>query len=199
METLKMPLSQAKQNTKQANKSEKQKLKKINDQLKQSKLTIKNNWLEDTQSVSALVKYVRKNTEIVKPLIDAINKKYDVNFNVGSLNASVLKFGYLHELNQVNLDGEIIKPKKYFNISFMLKCLERKAKFDSDLDKFAPVSKKATEKNLLRKYSNIIHKTSLIFGDDVHTFVDQLIDQDKTMQQIVNRVKTEFKTPQLNK
>lgn len=199
MNTIKMPLSQAKQNTKQANKAEKEKLKKVNQELKDLKKEIKNNWLEDTQSVSALVKYVRKNNEKPKKYIDIINQKHGTNFNAGSLNASVLKFGYLHELNQVNLDGEIIKPKKYFNISFLLKCLDRKAKFNSDLEKFKPISKKATEKNLLRKYSNFIHKTSLIFGDDVHNFVDQLIDQDKTMQQIVNRVKTEFKTPQLNK
>ncbi|MGO1758513.1 MAG: hypothetical protein ACTHY0_02200 [Mammaliicoccus vitulinus] len=201
MNTVKInPLSEAKKNTKAINKVKKAEAKKVNDQIKDLKRSIKTDWLNDTQSVSALVKYIRKNKENVLPLVKAINEKFNISLTVGDVNASVLKFGHLHELNKVDLDGNVIDKKNYFNISFLLRCTERKAKYINDIEGFKKYSQELTNKNLAKKYSNFVHKKALIHGDQVHEFINTLIDEKENigMEAIKEALKTEFVDPKLN-
>lgn len=159
-----------------------------------SKILIK--WLDDTQSKTALEKYVKNNPAFVNELLIDVNKIYNSNVTINQVNKQLFKFGHVHELNKVDFDGNIIEDKIVFNMKFFVttsnSLLNRFAKYGNDMDKFSKDSAKATEVHLQNKFETFVKNSGKILGSQ--KIVDDLINTiikkspNATKQQIVNKI-----------
>lgn len=171
MKTLNL-LTQAKQNTKKIESITK---KQIAESLKEAKKfqaeqtkakksekaiqsdKIKLSWLNDTQSKTALEKYVKENTEKFEAFLNLTNELNKSNVKINQVNKQLFKFGYLHELNKLDYNGNVIEAKSFFNMAFFVansnSLLNRFAKYGTTINKeFISYSEKATENYLDSKF-----------------------------------------------
>lgn len=109
--------------------------------LKDFRNGIKNQWNEDTRTITSLINYFKDNysNPLFKSYIKELNAKHKgANLTMSTLTQkALLKFAYVHELNNVTESYELIAEtgKKYFSIAFMLRLAERKAKFTEPTSK----------------------------------------------------------------
>jgi hypothetical protein len=165
-------LSQAKTNTKKLNAISNQenaqalkdfkkmqleatKAKKSEKQIEADK--IKLSWLNDTQSKTALEKYVKENKEKFEKFLKVTNELNNSKVSINQINKQLFKFGYLHELNKLDFEGNIIEAKSFFNINYFVananSLLNRFAKYQNATNKaFLETSKKSTENYLDNKF-----------------------------------------------
>lgn len=182
MKTLNL-LTQAKQNTKKVNavskkeianalkqakqfQAEQTKAKKSEKQIEADK--IKLSWLNDTQSKTALEKYVRDNTAKFEKFINVTNELNASKVTINQVNKQLFKFGYLHELNKLDFDGNIIEAKSFFNIAYFVananSLLNRFAKYQNNTNaNFVNASKKSTENYLDTKFLKV-QKDAILKG-----------------------------------
>jgi hypothetical protein len=180
MKTLNL-LTQAKQNTKkieslskkaiaQSLKEAKQfqaaqtKAKKSEKQIEADK--IKLSWLNDTQSKTALEKYVKDNKEKFSKFLSTTNELNNSNISINQINKQLFKFGYLHELNKLDFEGNIIEAKSFFNIAYFVvnnnSLLNRFAKYQNVTNSaFIQASEKSTENYLDSKFLKVIKDVQL--------------------------------------
>jgi hypothetical protein len=185
-----------KQKEKNAKAEQKEVLKRTKTERKQLGENITFDWLNDTQSKTALEKWIKNNSNKVEKYIDTVNLIHNSNVKITQVNKQLFKFGHVHELNKVDLDGNIIASKEFFNIKFMItydnSLLNRFAKYgNNNTNEFIKYSQKATENHLQSKYDNKVKKISLILGfDNVENLIDSYIKENKTItkQQIVNKL-----------
>jgi hypothetical protein len=185
-----------KQKEKNAKAEQKEVLKRTKTERKQLGENITFDWLNDTQSKTALEKWIKNNSNKVEKYIDTVNLIHNSNVKITQVNKQLFKFGHVHELNKVDLDGNIIASKEFFNIKFMVtydnSLLNRFAKYDNNnTNEFIKYSQKATENHLQSKYDNKVKKISLVLGfDKVENLIDGYIKENKsiTKQQIVNKL-----------
>ena len=128
-------LSQAKTNTKKLNAISKKenaqalrefkkmqleatKAKKSEKQIEADK--IKLSWLNDTQSKTALEKYVKSNPEKFEKYLKVTNELNNSKITINQVNKQLFKFGYLHELNKLDFEGNIVEAKSFFNINYFI-------------------------------------------------------------------------------
>jgi hypothetical protein len=161
--------------------------------LNASKLLMK--WLDDTQSKTALEKYVKNNIDFITPLLNDVNKVHGSNIQMNQVNKQLFKFGHFHELNKVDFDGVIIENKIVFSMKFFATAsnslLSRFAKYGENMDKFNIDSKKATERYLQSKYETFVKNAGLKIGaDKVSKIVNDTIAKKPkaTKQYIVNKI-----------
>ena len=158
-------LSEAKANTKKVNAISKKEIanalkeaKKIQAEATKAKRSeksieadkIKLNWLNDTQSKTALEKYVRDNTEKFENFVKVTNELNASKISVNQINKQLFKFGHAHELNKLDFEGNIIEAKSFFNIAYFVantnSLLNRFAKYKvSTNNDFIKASQKSTE------------------------------------------------------
>jgi hypothetical protein len=122
---------------------------------------IKLAWLNDTQSKTALEKYVKNNSKNFIGFLDIVNELNKSNVTIEQVNKSLFKFGYLHELNKLDFEGNIVEGKSFFNIAFMVantnSLLNRFSKYETvENVKFLQVSKLSTENFLDTKFNNMV-------------------------------------------
>ena len=182
MKTLNL-LTQAKQNTKKIEslskkaiaqslkeakqfQAEQTKAKKSEKQIEADK--IKLSWLNDTQSKTALEKYVRDNTAKFEKFINVTNELNASKVTINQVNKQLFKFGYLHELNKLDFDGNIIEAKSFFNIAYFVananSLLNRFAKYQNNTNaNFVNASKKSTENYLDTKFLKV-QKDAILKG-----------------------------------
>lgn len=182
MKTLNL-LTQAKQNTKKANllerkaiakslsdakkfQAEQTKAKKSEKQIEADK--IKLSWLNDTQSKTALENYVRNNTAKFETFLKVTNELNASKITINQVNKQLFKFGYLHELNKIDFEGNVIESKSFFNIAYFVananSLLNRFAKYKvSTNSDFVKASQKATENYLDSKFLKV-QKDALLKG-----------------------------------
>ena len=185
-----------KQKEKNAKNEQKEILKRTKSERKQIGENITFDWLNDTQSKTALEKWSKNNSEKIQKYVNTINLIHNTNVKITQVNKQLFKFGHVHELNKVDLDGNIIASKEFFNIKFMItydnSLLNRFAKYgDNNTNEFIKYSQKATENHLQSKYENKVKKISLLLGfDKVENLIDGYIKENKTItkQQIVNKL-----------
>jgi hypothetical protein len=185
-----------KQKEKNAKTEQNEILKRTKSERKQIGENITFDWLNDTQSKTALEKWAKNNSEKIQKYVNTINLIHNTNVKITQVNKQLFKFGHVHELNKVDLDGNIIASKEFFNIKFMItydnSLLNRLAKYgDNNTNEFIKYSKKATENHLQSKYDNKVKKISLVLGfDKVENLIDGYIKENKTItkQQIVNKL-----------
>ncbi len=180
MKTLNL-LTQAKQNTKkieslskkaiaQSLKEAKQfqaaqtKAKKSEKQIEADK--IKLSWLNDTQSKTALEKYVKDNKEKFAKFLSTTNELNNSNISINQVNKQLFKFGYLHELNKLDFEGNVIEAKSFFNINYFVvnanSLLNRFAKYQNVTNSaFIQASEKSTENYLDSKFLKVIKDVQL--------------------------------------
>lgn len=165
-------LTQAKQNTKKLNAISKKEIanalkeaKKFQAEITKAKKSekqieadkIKLSWLNDTQSKTALEKYVKENSVKFETFLKVTNELNKSNVTINQVNKQLFKFGYLHELNKLDFDGNVIEAKSFFNIAFFVantnSLLNRFAKYQVNTNKaFVETSKKSTENYLDTKF-----------------------------------------------
>lgn len=185
-----------KQKEKNEKAEQKEVLKRTKTERKQLGENITFDWLNDTQSKTALEKWIKNNGEKIQKYVNSVNLINKSEVKLTQVNKQLFKFGHVHELNKVDLDGNIIASKEFFNIKFMItydnSLLNRLAKYtDNNSNEFIKYSKKATENHLQSKYDNKVKKISLILGfDKVENLIDGYIKENKsiTKQQIVNKL-----------
>jgi hypothetical protein len=181
---------------KEAKKAQKEAIKETKDKRKEKAIKIYSKWLDDTQSKTALEKYVKDNKEIILPFLNDTNNLKGSKIDFSQVNKQLFKFGHIHELNKVDYDGTIIENKIVFNLRYMVtsesSLLNRFAKYGSDLDKFKKDSEKATANHLQTKYDTFVKNSGKFFGSQ--KVVDDLINDTikkhphATNQQIVNLI-----------
>jgi hypothetical protein len=103
-------------------------------QLRKEKTQAKNDaidfWMYQTRSKTAVKKFCQNNEAIILPYINKINALYDTNFDIGVINGTLENFAFIHEINVVDIDGQIVEDKKdIVSIKFYLDLLDRKAKY----------------------------------------------------------------------
>jgi hypothetical protein len=180
MKTLNL-LTQAKQNTKKIESLSKKaiakslkeakqfqaaqtKAKKSEKQIEADK--IKLSWLNDTQSKTALEKYVKDNKEKFSKFLSTTNELNNSNISINQINKQLFKFGYLHELNKLDFEGNIIEAKSFFNIAYFVvnnnSLLNRFAKYQNVTNSaFIQASEKSTENYLDSKFLKVIKDVQL--------------------------------------
>jgi hypothetical protein len=131
------------------------KAKKSEKQIESDK--IKLSWLNDTQSKTALEKYVKENKEKFEKYLILTNELNNSKVSVNQINKQLFKFGYLHELNKLDFEGNIIEAKSFFNINYFVananSLLNRFAKYQNATNNaFLETSKKSTENYLDNKF-----------------------------------------------
>lgn len=137
-------------------------------QLRKEKTQAKNDaidfWLYQTRSKTAVKKFCQNNEAIILPYINKINALYDTNFDIGVINGTLENFAFIHELNVVDIDGNIIEDKKdIVSIKFYLDLLERKAKYiDFSSAEFLKFSAKKTFDKCFSATKSKIAKIKLI-------------------------------------
>lgn len=159
-----------------------------------SKVLIK--WLEDTQSKTALEKYVKNNPDYFKELLIDINKINKSNVTINQVNKQLFKYGHKHELNKIDFDGNIIEDKIVFSMKFFATAsnslLTRFAKYGSNMDAFKKDSDKATELHLQNKFDTFVKNSGKFFGSQkiVNDLINDTIKKhpNATNQQIVNLI-----------
>lgn len=174
MKTLNL-LTQAKQNTKKVNAISKKeianalkeakkfqaeitKAKKSEKQIESDK--IKLSWLNDTQSKTALEKYVKNNPEKFAKYLLLTNELNNTKITINQVNKQLFKFGHKHELNKLDFEGNIIEAKSFFNINYFVananSLLNRYAKFkDSNNNAFLSYSENLTNTYLDNKFKKL--------------------------------------------
>lgn len=182
MKTLNL-LTQAKQNTKKIEnlskkaiaqslkeakrfQAEQTKAKKSEKQIEADK--IKLSWLNDTQSKTALEKYVRENTAKFEKFLKVTNELNASKVTINQVNKQLFKFGYLHELNKLDFEGNILEAKSFFNIAYFVananSLLNRFAKYQNNTNaNFVNASKKSTENYLDTKFLKV-QKDAILKG-----------------------------------
>lgn len=176
-------LSEAKANTKKVNAISKKEIanalkeaKKIQAEATKAKRSeksieadkIKLSWLNDTQSKTALEKYVRDNTEKFENFVKVTNELNASKISVNQINKQLFKFGYLHELNKLDFEGNVIEEKSFFNIAYFVantnSLLNRFAKYKvSTNNDFIKASQKSTENYLDTKFLKV-QKDAILKG-----------------------------------
>lgn len=176
-------LSEAKANTKKVNAISKKEIanalkeaKKIQAEATKAKRSeksieadkIKLSWLNDTQSKTALEKYVRDNTEKFENFVKVTNELNASKISVNQINKQLFKFGYLHELNKLDFEGNVIEAKSFFNIAYFVantnSLLNRFAKYKvSTNNDFIKASQKSTENYLDTKFLKV-QKDAILKG-----------------------------------
>ena len=176
-------LSEAKANTKKVNAISKKEIanalkeaKKIQAEATKAKRSeksieadkIKLSWLNDTQSKTALEKYVRDNTEKFENFVKVTNELNASKISVNQINKQLFKFGYLHELNKLDFEGNVIEAKSFFNIAYFVananSLLNRFAKYKvSTNNDFVKASQKSTENYLDTKFLKV-QKDAILKG-----------------------------------
>lgn len=146
--------------------AEKTKAKKTEKQIEADK--IKLSWLTDTQSKTALEKYVKDNSAKFESYLTKVNELNKTNIGINQVNKQLFKFGYFHELNKLDFNGNVIEARSFFNIAFFVvssnSLLERFAKYGATTNKdFIVKSKKATEQHLDSKFNTFV-KNSILKG-----------------------------------
>jgi len=137
-------------------------------QLRKEKTQAKNEavdfWMYQTRSKTAVKKFCQNNEAIILPYINKINALYDTNFDIGVINGTLENFAFIHELNVVDIDGNIVEDKKdVVSIKFYLDLLERKAKYiDFSNDDFIKFSAKRTFNKCASATKTQIAKIKLI-------------------------------------
>lgn len=155
-----------------------------------------NKWLDDTQSKTALEKYVKNNPTYFSELLIDVNKINKSNVAVNQVNKQLFKYGHKHELNKIDFDGNIIEDKIVFSMKFFATAsnslLTRFAKYGSNMDAFKKDSDKATELHLQNKFETFVKNSGKFLGSQ--KIVDDLINTiikkspKATKQQIVNKI-----------
>jgi hypothetical protein len=187
---------------------EKETKQKLSSERKQAKENLIEKWLTDTKGLNALCNYVNdeKNSKKINFYLSKVNKEYNVNIEPKNINKGIIKFAYLHQSNNLDLDGNVISRKDLFNLNFLIETLLiRKVKFiNSNNEKFISQSNKATETYLLNKYENIVNsykvtkdKNGNVLNDKtdlVNEFIENLIIENSsiTKQKIVYELEKEF-------
>lgn len=186
MKTLNL-LTQAKQNTKaieslskkaiaqslkEAKKfqAEQTKAKKTEKQIEADK--IKLSWLNDTQSKTALEKYVRENKEKFSKFLKATNELNNSSITINQVNKQLFKFSYLHESFKLDFEGNIVESKDFFNMAYFVansnSLLNRFAKYQSNENKaFIEVSKNSTQNFLDTKFNKLVKAIELKGGSKI--------------------------------
>jgi hypothetical protein len=186
MKTLNL-LTQAKQNTKkieslskkaiaQSLKEAKQfqaaqtKAKKTEKQIEADK--IKLGWLNDTQSKTALEKYVKDNKEKFSKFLSATNELNKSKITINQVNKQLFKFSYLHEAFKLDFEGNIIEAKSFFNIAYFVvnnnSLLNRFAKYQTNENKaFIEASKNSTQNFLDTKFNKLVKAIELKGGSKI--------------------------------
>ena len=186
MKTLNL-LTQAKQNTKkieslskkaiaQSLKEAKQfqaaqtKAKKTEKQIEADK--IKLSWLNDTQSKTALEKYVKDNKEKFSKFLSATNELNKSKITINQVNKQLFKFSYTHEAFKLDFEGNIIEAKSFFNIAYFVvnsnSLLNRFAKYQSNENKaFIEASKNSTQNFLDTKFNKLVKAIELKGGSKI--------------------------------
>ena len=168
-------LTQAKQNTKKVNAISKKEIanalkeaKKFQAELTKAKKSekqiesdkIKLSWLNDTQSKTALEKYVKNNPEKFAKYLILTNELNSTKITINQVNKQLFKFGHKHELNKLDFEGNIIEAKSFFNINYFVananSLLNRYAKFkDSNNNAFLSYSENLTNTYLDNKFKKL--------------------------------------------
>jgi hypothetical protein len=135
--------------------AEQTKAKKSEKQIESDK--IKLTWLNDTQSKTALENYVRNNSDKFEKFLSVTNELNNSKVTINQVNKQLFKFGYLHELNKLDYNGNILEAKSFFNIAFFVananSLLNRFAKYKNNTNNdFVNASKKSTENYLDSKF-----------------------------------------------
>ena len=122
---------------------------------------IKLSWLNDTQSKTALENYVKSNPDKFNTYLSQVNDLNKSSIKLNQVNKQLFKFGYLHELNKVDFEGNILEAKSFFNIAFFVansnSLLVRFAKYSNvNSEAFISVSKKSTENYLDKKFTSFV-------------------------------------------
>jgi hypothetical protein len=146
--------------------AEQTKAKKSEKQIESDK--IKLSWLNDTQSKTALEKYVKDNKEKFSKFLSVTNELNNSNVTINQVNKQLFKFGYSHELNKLDFEGNVIEAKSFFNIAFFVananSLLNRFAKYKNNTNNdFVSASKKSTENYLDSKFLKL-QKNVLLKG-----------------------------------
>jgi hypothetical protein len=104
-------------------------------------------WNEDNRSISGLSKWAKTAIGVEKQKLteftSAVNVKYGTQITPATINAKLLKFGYIHELNKVDDKYNVLEQKRLFSINFMLTLIERRAKIKGSEAEFVKLQKKA--------------------------------------------------------
>jgi hypothetical protein len=185
-----------KQKEKNAKIEQREILKRTKSEKKQLSENITFDWLNDTQSKTALENWIKNNGEKVEPLLNKINTINNSSIKLNQVNKQLFKFGHIHELNKVDFDGNVIASKEFFNIKFMVtydnSLLNRLAKYgNAQNDNFIKYSQKATENHLQSKYENKIKSFYSKFGkNDVDFLINHAIEKNAkvTRQQIIDLI-----------
>jgi len=168
-------LSQAKTNTKKLNAISKKEnanalkeFKKIQSEITKAKKSekqiesdkIKLSWLNDTQSKTALEKYVKSNPEKFEKYLTLTNELNSTKITINKVNKQLFKFGHKHELNKLDYNGNILETKSFFNINYFVananSLLNRYAKFkDSNNNAFLSYSENLTNTYLDNKFKKL--------------------------------------------
>ena len=146
--------------------AEQTKAKKSEKQIEADK--IKLSWLNDTQSKTALENYVRNNTAKFETFLKVTNELNASKITINQVNKQLFKFGYLHELNKLDFEGNVIEAKSFFNIAYFVananSLLNRFAKYKTNTNNdFVKASEKATENFLDSKFLKL-QKDTLLKG-----------------------------------
>lgn len=182
MKTLNL-LTQAKQNTKKVNAISKKeiatalkeakkfqaemiKAKKSEKQIEADKIKV--SWLNDTQSKTALEKYVRENKEKFQKFLNITNELNNTKISINQVNKQLFKFSYLHESFKLDFEGNVIESKDFFNINYFVvnanSLLNRFAKYQNATNEsFLNASQKATENYLDSKFLKV-QKDAILKG-----------------------------------
>jgi hypothetical protein len=168
-------LNQAKTNTKKLNAISKKEnanalkeFKKIQSEITKAKKSekqiesdkIKLSWLNDTQSKTALEKYVKSNPEKFEKYLTLTNELNSTKITINKVNKQLFKFGHKHELNKLDYNGNILETKSFFNINYFVananSLLNRYAKFkDSNNNAFLSYSENLTNTYLDNKFKKL--------------------------------------------
>lgn len=180
MKTLNL-LNQAKQNTKKIESLSKKaiaqslkeakkfqaetiKAKKSEKQIEADKIKV--SWLNDTQSKTALEKYVRDNKEKFQKFLNITNELNNTKISINQVNKQLFKFSYLHESFKLDFEGNVIESKDFFNINYFVvnanSLLNRFAKYQNATNEsFLNASQKSTENYLDSKFLKVVKDVQL--------------------------------------
>ena len=141
---------------------------------------IKLSWLNDTQSKSALEKYVRDNSEKFMVYLDKVNELNGSKITINQVNKQLFKFGYYHELNKLDFDGNIVEEKSFFNISFFV------ANSNSLLNRFAKYSVKPDNEAFKEKN---VESSAKFLDAKFEKFVKGILDKGAKKADVVKILK----------
>jgi hypothetical protein len=123
--------------------------------LKIAKAKTVNLWNEDNRTISAIGKWAKTSIGVDKAklteFMGAINDKYDTQYTVATINKKLLKFAYVHELNKVDDEYNVIKRKEFFSINFVLNLVQRRSKIKASYETFAKMQTEAKTRFIVRK------------------------------------------------